>query len=77
MSDSLSKTLPVAADIPVLHRFLSYLTAYKFFFAIAIIGMIGYSAIDAFVIAQLQPLIDESLGQGDFEFLRIRCCRSG
>lgn len=71
MSDSLSKTLPVAADIPVLHRFLSYLTAYKFFFAIAIIGMIGYSAIDAFVIAQLQPLIDESLGQGDFEFLRI------
>ena len=67
----LSSLTDVHIDKPVFKRFLSYLTEYKLFFAIAVIGMIGYSAIDAFVVAQLKPLIDDSLGQGNFEFLRI------
>lgn len=64
-------TLPKRREPSIFKRFLGYLTAFKLYFGIAIVGMIGYSAIDAFVIAQLQPLIDESLGQGNFEFLRI------
>ncbi|MET1219841.1 MAG: lipid A export permease/ATP-binding protein MsbA [Glaciecola sp.] len=62
-------TTPV--DEQLVKRFLGYLTGYKKFFIIAIVGMVGYSAIDAFVIAQLQPIIDESLGQGEYDFLRM------
>ena len=52
-------------------RFLSYLKAYKVPFVFAIIGMIGYSAVDTFVFAQLQPMIDESLGKNDHDYLRL------
>ncbi|GFD88637.1 lipid A export ATP-binding/permease protein MsbA [Tenacibaculum sp. KUL152] len=52
-------------------RFLEYLKAYKMPFFCAIIGMIGYSAVDTFVFAQLQPMIDESLGKNDHEYLRL------
>ncbi len=52
-------------------RFLSYLKVYKVPFVFAIIGMIGYSAVDTFVFAQLQPMIDESLGKNDHEYLRL------
>lgn len=52
-------------------RFLEYLKAYKIPFLCAIIGMIGYSAVDTFVFAQLQPMIDESLGKNDHEYLRL------
>ncbi|BFT30228.1 lipid A ABC transporter ATP-binding protein/permease MsbA [Alteromonas sp. D210916BOD_24] len=52
-------------------RFLTYLKAYKVPFVFAIIGMIGYSAVDTFVFAQLQPMIDESLGKNDHEYLRM------
>lgn len=52
-------------------RFLEYLKAYKVPFLCAIIGMIGYSAVDTFVFAQLQPMIDESLGKNDHEYLRL------
>ncbi|MCB4437909.1 lipid A export permease/ATP-binding protein MsbA [Alteromonas sp. McT4-15] len=52
-------------------RFLEYLKAYKMPFLCAIIGMIGYSAVDTFVFAQLQPMIDESLGKNDHEYLRL------
>lgn len=52
-------------------RFLEYLKAYKMPFLFAIIGMIGYSAVDTFVFAQLQPMIDESLGKNDHEYLRL------
>ena len=54
-----------------LKRFLAYLKAYKMPFVIAIIGMIGYSAVDTFVFAQLQPMIDESLGKNDHDYLRL------
>lgn len=52
-------------------RFLEYLKAYKMPFVFAIIGMIGYSAVDTFVFAQLQPMIDESLGKNDHDYLRL------
>ena len=52
-------------------RFLRYLREFKLPFFVAIIGMIGYSAVDTFVFAQLQPMIDESLGKNDHEYLRL------
>jgi len=52
-------------------RFLQYLKAYKVPFVFAIIGMIGYSAVDTFVFSQLQPMIDESLGNNDRDYLRL------
>ncbi|WP_218310670.1 lipid A export permease/ATP-binding protein MsbA [Alteromonas antoniana] len=52
-------------------RFLRYLREYKLPFAVAIVGMIGYSSVDTFVFAQLQPMIDESLGNNDHDYLRL------
>lgn len=52
-------------------RFLRYLREYKLPFLAAIFGMVGYSAVDTFVFAQLQPMIDESLGKNDHEYLRL------
>jgi len=52
-------------------RFRVYLKDFKFAFFIAVIGMIGYSAIDVAVISQLKPIIDDSLGKGDYEYLRL------
>lgn len=71
MSVDAESTLSANVETPVVKRFLSYLTGYKWYFAIAIFGMVGYSSIDAFVIAQLQPIIDESLGKGEYDFLRL------
>ena len=58
------------SDIQI-RRFFEYLKAYKMPFVFAIIGMIGYSAVDTFVFAQLQPMIDESLGKNDHAYLRL------
>jgi len=58
------------SDIQI-KRFLEYLKAYKMPFFFAIVGMIGYSAVDTFVFAQLQPMIDESLGNNDHDYLRL------
>jgi subfamily B ATP-binding cassette protein MsbA len=55
----------------IFRRFSVYLKDFKFAFFIAIIGMIGYSAIDVAVISQLKPIIDDSLGKGDYEYLRL------
>ncbi len=55
----------------VFRRFLRYQKDYKLAFAVAILGMIGYSAVDAFVFSQLKPLIDDSLVKGDFGYLRM------
>lgn len=54
-----------------LKRFLGYLKPYKLLFLIATIGMVGYSALDTFVIAQLQPIIDNSLANKDYGYLRL------
>ena len=55
----------------IFRRFRVYLKDFKFAFFIAVIGMIGYSAIDVAVVAQLKPIVDDSLGKGDYEYLRL------
>lgn len=55
----------------IFRRFSAYLTHYKLAFVAAIIGMIGYSLIDVFVISQLENAIDLSLVNGDLNYLRI------
>ena len=52
-------------------RFFNYLKAYKFAFIMAFIGMVGYSALDTFVISQVQPVIDRSLNNQDYGYLRM------
>ena len=54
-----------------LSAFYSILKRIKVPFVFAIIGMIGYSAVDTFVFSQLQPMIDESLGKNDHDYLRL------
>ncbi len=55
----------------IFRRFSVYLKDFKFAFFIAVVGMIGYSAIDVAVVAQLKPIVDDSLGKGDYEYLRL------
>ncbi|MFT4808483.1 MAG: subfamily B ATP-binding cassette protein MsbA [Paraglaciecola sp.] len=55
----------------IFRRFRVYLKDFKFAFFIAVIGMIGYSAIDVAVVAQLKPIVDDSLGKGNYEYLRL------
>lgn len=55
----------------VIKRFLTYLAPFKLPFSIAILGMLGYAGIDAFVISQLQPMIDVGLKDTNSDFLRI------
>lgn len=52
-------------------RLLTYLKPHKWLFLPAIIGMVGYSSVDTFVMAQLQPLIDDSLNNNNHRFLRL------
>jgi subfamily B ATP-binding cassette protein MsbA len=52
-------------------RFSVYLKDFKLAFFVAILGMIGYAAIDAWIFSQLQPIIDDSLGKQNYENLRI------
>lgn len=59
------------ANPAVFKRFSKYLGEFKAAFVVAMIGMIGYSLLDAFVISQLQPVIDESLTTGDYTYLRL------
>lgn len=54
----------------LIRRFCTYLTDFKLAFFIAVIGMVGYSSIDAWIISNLQKVIDESLITGDYTFLR-------
>lgn len=61
-----------AASSPSLfRRFSTYLSDYKLAFVVAMIGMAGYSLLDAWVISNLQKVIDESLTTGDYTFLRL------
>ena len=55
----------------VVRRFLTYLSPFKFPFFIAILGLIGYASIDAYVISQLAPMIDVGLKDENSNFLRI------
>ncbi|MFA3790179.1 lipid A export permease/ATP-binding protein MsbA [Aliiglaciecola sp. SL4] len=64
----MNSTLPTQS---LFKRFLVYLKEFKLAFLMAIIGMIGYAAIDSWIFSQLQPIIDNSLGNQNFETLRI------
>lgn len=52
-------------------RFSRYLRHFKLPFTAAIVGMVGYSLIDVFVISQLEHAIDRSLVQGELDYLRM------
>lgn len=69
LSVSTGATKPVSKSI--IRRFLTYLRPYKTLFFVAILGMIGYSAIDTYVLMQLQPLIDDSLNNGNYGYLKL------
>jgi subfamily B ATP-binding cassette protein MsbA len=51
-------------------RLLSYAKPYKLGFVAAIIGMLGYAAIDVYFLSKLQPLIDEGLKGANPEFMK-------
>jgi subfamily B ATP-binding cassette protein MsbA len=64
-------TASIENEPKVVKRFLTYLVPFKFPFFIAILGMLGYAGIDAYVISQLQPMIDVGLKDTNSDFLRI------
>ncbi len=66
-----STSLNTSQPDKVFSRFIHYLKDFKLAFVVAILGMIGYSLIDVYVLQQFQPIIDESLGKGDYEYLRL------
>lgn len=51
-------------------RLLSYAKPYKLGFVAAIIGMLGYAAIDVYFLSKLQPLIDEGLAGASPDFMK-------
>lgn len=51
-------------------RLVGYAKPYKFGFIVAILGMIGYAAIDVYFLKQLQPLIDEGLTGKNTNFMK-------
>ncbi len=55
----------------IVKRFMSYIKPFKVLFSVAIVGMIGYAAVDTFVLAQVRPLIDQSLNTGDYDYLKM------
>lgn len=53
------------------HRLVPYIKSYKVGLIFAIIGMIGYAAIDTLFIFYLQPFIDEGLSQENPNVLKM------
>lgn len=51
-------------------RLMSYAGKYKKGLVAAVIGMLGYAAVDSFVFAQLQPLIDDGLTGDNPNFMK-------
>ncbi len=51
-------------------RLLSYAKPYKLGFIAAIVGMLGYAAIDVYFLSKLQPLIDEGLEGANPDFMK-------
>ena len=52
-------------------RLFHYVHRYWYIFLLAVIGSIGYSAVDAWLIKFLQPLIDDGLVARDDWFIRL------
>lgn len=55
----------------IFKRFSAYLKESKLAFVVAFVGMVGYSLIDVFFISELQPVIDRSLVNGDYNYLQL------
>ncbi|MBO9489016.1 lipid A export permease/ATP-binding protein MsbA [Endozoicomonas sp. G2_1] len=51
-------------------RLMTYSKPYRIGFVFAVIGMLGYAAVDTFVFAQLQPLIDVGLTGKSPDFMK-------
>lgn len=51
-------------------RLMGFAKPYKSGFIVAIIGMLGYAGIDAYVFSMLEPLIDEGLTGKNAEFMK-------
>lgn len=51
-------------------RLLSFAKPYKLGFIAAIVGMLGYAAIDVYFLSKLQPLIDEGLEGANPDFMK-------
>jgi len=51
-------------------RLLTFAKPYKLGFVAAIIGMLGYAAIDVYFLSKLQPLIDEGLTGNNASFMK-------
>ena len=51
-------------------RLVSYVGAYKSIAFVAVIGMIGYSGMDALFIQLMKPFIDEGLNQRNSDVLK-------
>ena len=60
-------------------RLMGYARCYKAAFIVAIIGMLGYSAVDTLFFSQLKPLIDDGLSNTDSSLMKwapifVICC---
>ncbi len=51
-------------------RLVSFAKPYKLGFVAAIIGMLGYAAIDVYFLSQLKPLVDEGLSGANANFMK-------
>jgi subfamily B ATP-binding cassette protein MsbA len=51
-------------------RLLTYAKPYKLGFVAAIVGMLGYAAIDVYFLSKLQPLIDDGLAGANPDFMK-------
>lgn len=55
----------------IFKQFWSYLKPHQLLLLVSILGMVGYAAVDTLVFSQLRPLIDQSINNGDNEFLKM------
>ncbi|AGH80775.1 lipid A ABC exporter, fused ATPase and inner membrane subunits MsbA [Psychromonas sp. CNPT3] len=56
---------------PVLKRLIGYVKSYKLALFVAIIGMVGYAAVDTALIWSLQPLLDNGFSGRDPSILKM------
>ena len=69
-SEKTPSSLPQEANWQNFRRLITYAKPYKLGFITAIIGMLGYAAIDVYFLSKLQPLIDEGLQGTNPNFMK-------
>jgi subfamily B ATP-binding cassette protein MsbA len=67
---SIETALPETTTWQNFKRLMSYTKPYKVGFIAAIIGMLGYAGIDAYVFSLLQPLLDDGLTGKNPDFMK-------